>query len=470
MKTILWTEVILMAILMLTSLSNVLYAQGTRTETEALSLSIDVYIYGYPLVTMEITRRGGTSVVGPEEEYAHAPMGQFAHLKTFPDASFKDVTAPNADTLYSSAFLDLSREPYILHAPDENGRYYMMPMLDGWTNVFAAPGTRTTGTKAADFAITGPGWKGTLPTGLKEYKSPTNLVWIIGRTYCLGTQQDYQVVQAIQNQYTLTPLSAFGRPYTPPKGTPDATVDKKTPVRDQVNRMNTGTFFKVLAELMKDNPPAAADAQMVEKMSRIGMVPGKDFDINKIDPAIVSVLPGVPKAALEKIVSHRKDAGVMVNGWLVRKVQGIYGTDYLQRAFQTFVGLGTNLREDAIYPQTIVDKGGKPLTGASRYMIHFPKGGTPPTNAFWSLTMYNTEYFFVANPLNRYNLSSRDKFNYNLNGSLDLYIQKDSPGRDKESNWLPAPTDKFVLSMRIYWPKESVLDGSWNIPPVQRVE
>jgi hypothetical protein len=229
----------------------------TITPREAKAIAEDAYIYGYPLVTMDMTRQVITNVAGPEG--LRAPMGQFANAREYPTAAFRDVTAPNADTLYSSAWLDLTKEPYVLSLPDEGERYYLMPMLSGWTDVFHVPGTRTTGDKAQTYAITGPGWTGTLPAGVTQYKSSTNMVWILGRTYCTGTPDDYKAVHAIQDQYKLVPLSAYGKPYTPPPGKVDPSIDMKTPVRDQVNRMDAA-YFKRLAALMKDNAPAAEDA------------------------------------------------------------------------------------------------------------------------------------------------------------------------------------------------------------------
>src|ERR1700686_4334506 len=213
---------------------------------------------------MDPTRRVMTNVERPVDN--KAPMGQFFNAKIYPDAEFRDVTAPNADTLYSSAWLDLSKEPYILHVPDEHGRYYLMPMLNGWTDVFSEPGTRTTGTAAGDFAIVGPGWHGELPPGLEELRSSTNLVWIIGRTYCPGTPEDYAAVHAIQAEYKLVPLSAWGKPYTPPPGKVDPSVDMRTPTREQVERMDALSFFKLLAELMKQNPPYEANAPIVARL------------------------------------------------------------------------------------------------------------------------------------------------------------------------------------------------------------
>ena len=437
------------------------------SEQEALDLGVEAYIYGYPLVTMEMTRRVMTNSAKSEDN--HAPMGQFHHARKYPDAKFRDVTAPNADTLYSTAWLDLSKEPYLLSIPDAKGRYYLMPMLDGWSTVFTVPGKRTTGTSAQKYAITGPGWQGVTPKDFDVLESPTNMVWILGRIYCTGTPEDYKAVHAFQDQISLIPLSAYDESYTPPVGKVDPNIDMKTPVREQVNRMDTETYFKLFTALMKDNPPVVADAPMVAKMAKIGIVPGQKFDISKLDPSVSKGLQDVPKVAQENIMGHYKYAGFMENGWTYSIKTGVYGTDYLQRAFVTAIGLGANRPQDAIYPTSEVDADGKEYDGANKYVMHFAKGQTPPANAFWSLTMYDAKYFFVPNALNRYTLSSRFEFKYNPDGSLDFYIQKDSPGKDKESNWLPAPAGKFILMLRLYWPKESMLNGTWKPPAVERV-
>jgi hypothetical protein len=448
-----------------------LAAQGEKlSEEDALKIGADAYVYGYPLVTMEMTRRVGTNTETPKG--LHAPMGQFANARDYPNASFRDVTAPNADTLYSSAFLDVSKEPCVLSVPDEGDRYYLMPMLDGWTNVFQDPGKRTTGDKAQKYAITGPNWKGDLPEGVKELKSPTSMVWVLGRTYCTGTPEDYKAVHALQDKYSLVPLSAYGKDYTPPKGKVDLSIDMKTPVRDQVNNLKAGDYFKLLATLMKDNPPAKEDAAMVANLKKIGIEPGQDFDIGKLDPAVGKGLEKAAKAGLEKITAHMKDAGKIVNGWVYPVPGGVYGTDYLQRATIAYFGLGCNRTKDAVYPTSEMDVDGKPYDGAHRYTLTFPKGQLPPVDGFWSLTMYDANYFFVNNPLNRYTLSQRNKLKENDDGSVTLYLQNKSPGADKDSNWLPAPEGKFVLMLRLYWPKEkdpSILDGTWKPPAVTLV-
>lgn len=390
----------------------------------------------------------------------------------YPSAAFRDVTAPNADTLYSSAWLDVSKEPYVLSIPNEGDRYYLMPMLDGWTDVFQDPGKRTTGDKAQTYDITGPRWKGDLPESVKELKSPTGLVWVLGRTYCTGTPEDYKAVHALQDDYKLVPLSSYGKDYTPPAGKIDPDVDMKTPVRAQVNKMKAGDLFKLLATLLNDNPPTSNDAPMVVKMAKIGIVPGTDFDISALDSAVQKGLERVPEVGVEKIAAHMKEAGKVVNGWVYPYPGGQYGTDYLQRATITYFGLGCNRAKDAVYPTSEMDVDGKPYDGASRYTLTFPMGQLPPVDGFWSLTMYDANYFFVENALNRYTLSARNKLKENDDGSVTLYLQNKSPGENKESNWLPAPQGKFVLMMRLYWPKEhapSILDGTWKPPAVTRV-
>lgn len=435
------------------------------SEQEIIEIATESYLYGYPLVTMDVTREVMTNVEEPTG--FKAPMGQFRNARVYPDASFTNVTAPNTDTLYSVAWLDVGPEPYILHVPNEEGRYYLMPMLSGWTDVFASPGTRTTGTEEQNFAITGPFWKGALPQGVQELKSPTNMVWIIGRTYCAGTPEDYKAVHTLQNGYSLVPLSSYGKPYTPPKGVVNPALDMNTPVRSQVNRMDAETFFTRLVRLMTANPPSAQDQPMVDKMAKIGIVLGQQLDYAKLDPVVKRSLELAPKLAREEIISLQQLSEDMVNGWQVSKKTGVYGADYLQRACVAAIGLGANKPEDALYPYASVDSNGKPLDGKNRYVIHFEKDQIPPVKGFWSLTLYNSQYFLTANSLNRYSLSPRDKLHYNQDGSLDIYVQHASPGKDKESNWLPAPESAFILMLRLYWPDVAVLNNTWKPPLIK---
>ncbi len=442
--------------------------QAEAMQADALKAGVEAVVYGLPLVIMDLTKDKITNVAKPEA-FA-APVNQFANVPQFPDASFKDVVRANVDTLYSSAFLDLTAEPIVLSVPDTHGRYYLMPMLDAWTNVFASPGKRTTGTKAGNFAITGPGWSGTLPKGVIEIKAPTNMAWIIGRTQTDGPA-DYPAVHKIQNGLKLTPLSAFGKPYTPPPGKVDPNFDMKTPPVDQLRKMSAETFFNRLATLLKSNPPPASEAPVLEKLKAIGVAPGEKFDPSKLDPAVAKGLEQSVSVAVDKLLAASKEVGAPVNGWRVPPmILGNYGADYGARAVVALVGLGANLPQDAVYPSAYVDGEGKSLEGANKYVIHFDKGATPPVNAFWSITMYNPESFFVANPLNRYAISSWMPLKKNPDGSLDIYVQHDSPGKAKEANWLPANDKDFNVTLRMYWPTDkapSILDGSWKPPAVK---
>ena len=450
--------------------------QGKKTTApgaeQAVSEAVDIYIYGYPLVTMDMTRKVMTNFATVQG--SRGPMGQIIKLRTYPAVDDHAVTAPNADTLYTTAWIDVSKEPWVFSIPDMGDRYYLMPMLDGWTDVFQVPGKRTTGGKAQKYAITGPGWTGKLPDGVTEYKSPTGMVWILGRIYCTGTPDDYAKVHALQDKFSLVPLSSYGKPYTPLPGEVDNALDTKTAVRDQVDGIGVNEYFTYLAKLMKSNPPSADDAAILAKMAKIGLVPGQEFDPSKLGAFDQEAIKAVPRLAQLKILEGFKKAAAPVNGWMyLTKNIGVYGTDYLQRAFVTAIGLGANRPQDAIYPTSEKDAEGREYDGTKKYVMHFDKGQFPPVNGFWSLTMYDKNMFFVPNPLNRYTVSSRSKLLTNADGSVDLYIQSDSPGKAKEANWLPAPKARFIPMLRLYWPKDtppSIIDGTWKPPAIKLAE
>jgi len=431
-------------------------------------IATDAYVFGYPLITTDQTRRVMTNVEHAGDK--HAPMGQFATMPGYPTAAFRDITAPNANTLYSTAWLDLGKEPYVLSLPDEHGRYYLMPMLSGWTEVFRAPGTRTTGTGAQQYVLAGPTWPTTphVP-GATVIRAPTNVVWIIGRTFARDTRQDMEAVHRLQRQYSLVPLSAYGKPYAPPQGRVDPSIDMKTPVRDQVNALDATTYLDRVAKLMKDNPPAPADSALVRRMASICIIAGQPFDTTRLGPEGTAALAEVPKRGLERIVAYERNVPV-VNGWHYSTQTGTYGTEYDLRAYVTFVGLGANLPQDAVYPFTEVDANAEPLDGSRRYVLHFGNGQEPPVKGFWSVTMYDSHYYFVANPINRYQISPKQSpVTYNADGSLDLYLQHDAPPGAKRKNWLPAPAGHFILMLRMYEPDDAVIDGSWKPPAVMEL-
>ncbi|MFZ0680812.1 MAG: DUF1254 domain-containing protein [Candidatus Binatus sp.] len=441
------------------------------SQDPVLSAAVDAYIYGYPLAIIDTTRRQLTNVAtaGP----TRAPMGRLLRLRTYPAADDHSVPAPNADTLYTYAWLDVSKEPSVLSIPDMGDRYFMMPMLSGWTDVFQSPGTRTTGQRAQKYAITGPGWSGALPAGVTEYKSPTGIVWLLGRIYCTGTPEDYAKVHELQDQISLVPLSRYGKPYTPPPARIDPDVDMKTPPVAQVNALSVNGYFNYLAKLMRSNPPLPRDAPIVARMASIGLTPGRDFDPSKLNAFDRTAVDAVPKLALQKMLARFNNQAT-INGWIYFGPSvANWGTDYLLRALCNMLGPGWKLPADAVYPASEKASGGQDYNGNNKYVIHFEKGQMPPVNGFWSVTMYDANRFFVPNPLSRYTISQRDNLVANDDGSVNIYLQPDSPGKEKEANWLPAPKAKFGVMLRMYWPKEgplSILDGTWKPPPIRRVE
>ena len=456
------------ALLLCPVLSLAAQAQSAITEQEAHAMGVDAYIYFYPLVTMDVTRKQLTNV--EPGKGIGAPMNALFNIPAFPTAEMRQVVRPNFDTLYSFGYLDLTKEPIVVSVPDTGGRYYLLPMLDMWTDVFASPGWRTTGTQAGNFLVTPRDWSGTIPAEFTRIEAPTPFVWIIGRTKTDGPP-DYDAVHKIQSGYKITPLSEWGKPAKPIEAKIDPSVDMKTPPKTQVDTMPAGAYFAYAAELLKLQPPHLTDEPIIAQMKRIGIEPGKSFDIDKASPAVKKALEAAPEDGQKLMAWKVPTLARVVNGWSMNTdTMGVYGNYYLKRAIVAQVGLGANLPEDAIYPLNLGDEFGKPLDGANKYTISFEKSATPPVNAFWSITLYDSDGFQVANSLNRFAVSSWMPFKYNADGSLDLYFQNESPGKDKEANWLPAPKGPFNLTMRLYGPKSEALTGKWSPPPVMKAQ
>ena len=462
-RTRLWTLGVVVVLLLAA-----IVGRGYVKEGRAWVYGLQAYLYGFPLIMMDLTKELATAV--PTAGEFTAPVNQFSVMTHYPDDSFREVARTGLDTLFAVSWADLEKEPLVLSVPDTDGRYYVIALFDMWSNVFASIGKRTTGTGAAHFLIAGPGWQGTSPADVAQtFRSPTRWVWVNGQMQANGPQ-DYDAVNALQQQYLLTPLSAWGEPYTPPSEVPVAAgVDTKTPPASQIQKMDAAAFFGRLALLMKDNPPAPADGAMVKKLKKIGIGPGQDFKLTALDPHTAKGLQRAMDAfgLLQKGVTKLKTE----NGWIkMPKDMGDYGTDYKTRAGIALVGLGAVRPADVSYPTAFIDGDGKPFDGANRYVLHFNKGETPPTQVTWSVSMYDPAGFYVPNAIDRYNLAAWMPLHSNPDGSLDLFIQAASPGSDKESNWLPAPASgSFNLTTRIFWPAETVIDGTYKLPPVRRV-
>lgn len=450
-------------------------AQDKLTEKQAVEIALEAYIYGYSLVTTEVTRVQMSNV--PKVEGFRGPMNQFVDVKRYPPADYRGVSAPNADTLYSLAWLDLD-QPMIFSHPDMGKRFYMFEMVDLWMVAFNTPGARTAGGNAANYLLTGPGWLGAVPPGMKHIRVASRYMVILGRTYADGTEKDYEAVNALQSQYKITPLAAWGKPYTyqapPVNAKPGFSMTEKP--QAAILAMGTDGYFNLMARLMGGAaPPAKADAPILARMAKLGIEPGKPFEPGKLDPQVQAALKDLPEKSLQKIAANRTSMGGMVNGWVITKGLGDYGTDYLKRAVVAAYGWPANRENDAVYPYTEVDSEKRTLTGDNKYTLTFPKGQTPPVKGFWSITMYEIDqgWWFVPNALNKFTVSPRNALKYNPDGSLTLHFQNRSPGEDRDANWLPSPKGEFILMLRMYWPKDkdpSILDGSWKVPAVQRVE
>ena len=435
----------------------------------AYLLGLEAYVYGYPMVLMDVTREVLTAAPAPNSEGTAAPINQLAKMPHYASPYFTNVVRISLNSLWTTGWLDLDQEPIVVSVPDTKDRYYVISVMNMWTDVFASIGKRTTGTAPGNFLIAGPKWQGTAPADIKEtYRSSTRYAWLLGQTQANGPE-DFAAVKAIQAGYKLTPLSAWGKRYTPPAKVPvDSKVNiMKTPP-NQVAAMDAGTFFKRLALAMKDNPPYAADGRTLEMLKKLGIEPGKDFDIAKIDPAIAR---GLQRAVKEAPIKLAEGTTKMknVNGWIRPPDLGRYGTDYDTRAGIAMAGLGADLQEDTIYPIAFVDGNGKRLDAANKYVLHFGKGQLPPTNATWSVSLYQGPNY-VANDLDRYDIAPWMPLTYNPDGSLDIYIQAASPGKDKEANWLPTPASgDFNIVIRNYWPKQEALDSTYKNPPIKKI-
>jgi len=445
---------------------------GGINAEEARGIAKDGYVFGLPLVYIALSAEVQTNV--PKPEGGRAPFNQFDQHREFPDAKNNRIVGMNVDTLYSLANLDLTAEPIVLVVPPMKGnRWWIMQIIDAWNDVPAAPGSRTHDGKGGTFAIVGPNYKSEVPAGLEVIRVDTSLAMVGGRTYT-GGPKDYALVHAIQDQYRLIPLSQWSgkdTAYAPPAEVPvKGGIDAGTPVPMQVFNLTAEQFFDRLAQLLVDNPARAADAPIMERLKKLGVEPGQPFKLDAFDPGTRKAIEEGVAAGQQAVRDGESKMGEMVNGWQMARNLGRYGTNYAYRASWTFFAVGGNLVEDALYPFGLVDADGKRLDGANKYELHFSKDEIPPVDAFWSITMYDKDSYLVDNAISRYTLGDRSNLKIGPDGSLTIYVQADSPGKDKERNWLPSPKEgAFKLALRLYIPKKSVADGTWKPPVVKRI-
>ena len=480
---------------------------------ESLVIGVAAYVYGYPLLMVDVTKNVATNVRDATTTTGRAPINQFSH-NGLPDQSYKDVVLPSVSTPYSNAFLDLRAGPIVLHIPPvgdlcqvDGGppcvpRFFLMQMIDGWTNVGGAddaciaagstppPGFCGVGsryfTTPGDYALVGPGWNRPLPAGITQVvRFQTNIAWIAGRHLTTGTAQDIAQVRAIQQQYALIPIARYGKPYTPTTHAPvDPRVDMQTIPRDQVAQMDAATYFSLLADLMRDNPPSPDDAEILAAMSSIGIVPGPPFNIHALDASTQQALQAAAVIGQKLIAEASQRLQLTTTGWSMALDLGTWGTHYLERAGVAYGGLGANLFKDAVYAGVLTDQHGDDLVGDADYRLRFEAGAYPPVDsrAFWSVTLYQRPTETLYDNSNARNALGIPAAQGHLpcaeqDGALVLYIQHDMPTNTADDpnavcNWLPAPAPgtRFLLLLRLYWPVAPLFDATnpWVPPAVTK--
>ncbi|PEA53051.1 hypothetical protein CON64_20370 [Bacillus pseudomycoides] len=432
-----------------------LFRRGSMSSIEnlAYSIGLQAYIYGYPLLVINRMKQ----LTAPLEN--GLVLNQFVYKEELTNPTDQFIVSPNVDTLYMYAWVDVSEQPVILHVPNTHDRYYTVQLLDAWTNTIANIGRRKTGTAKGCFAIVDPYWKGTLPSEMNRVTALTNTVWVLGRIL-VKSNEDIFRVRELQKQFIITNLSGNSSVVKEHKDK----ILSKTPVEE----LSAIEFIKLMNKEMQKNPPPLGEQILFRIFKYIGINP---FESTIFQSVNLDILKGVNRAIKDAVNIIRSSHQFIKakNGWLYSDKIGIYGADFLTRAAIAYSGLGENVKEESIYQRALIDDTGEELTGKQKYILHFEKDNLPEVEAFWSVTVYNTDFYLVENPLHRYAIGDRTRgLTYNKNGSLDIYIQHEVP-KGKESNWLPVPKGNFNLVMRYYQPNFRILNGSYQTPPVKKV-
>ena len=427
------------------------------------ALMLKAYIYGYAPVAAWATMGIQTAVPDANTIPGAAPINQFAYIKTLANPSETTVIRPNADTIYTLAWLDLSEQPMVISLPAVTDRYYVVPLLDAYTNEFFSLGSRTTGSGAGNYLVAGPGWSGTPPPGITlVIPAPTPTVWVIGRTLVRGPD-DLENAVAVTSQYQLIPLDQYPGPYTPPTNVPVTPPDPDfVPPEGEPATAAIGfglpEFFQIMQEVIAANPPPSDQHALVESFR------AAYANADRLTADLV-------QAALKVMTSALGSGAEAVNGWGYLLDLGNYGENYALRGGVALSGLGAITAADAVYANCSTDETGAPLDGSkAKYQIRFAAGQTPPVQGFWSITVYNEKGLLVANPINRYAVGSETGLVADADGSVTIQLWNTQPPAPiPEANWLPVPDGRFSLTLRMYWPGGAVLNNSYVIPPVEVV-
>jgi hypothetical protein len=443
-------------------------AETAISPVEVRAIAKEAYIYGFPIVDSYRIQHAYFVDTG-NREYK-APWNTLVNTPRVYTPADKAVQTPNSDTPYSFAGLDLRAEPMVFTVPPiEKERYFSVQLIDAYTFNFDYIGSRTTGNDGGSYLIAGPGWKGATPKGIKKaFRSETEFVLPVIRTQ-LFNPADLDHVKKVQAGYKLQPLSAFLGQSAPPAAPPINFIKPLTPDEQKTSL----EFFNILNFAMRFTPTHPSETGLMARFARIGVGAGKTLDASTLSPEVKAAYAQGMADAWADFANFKKqkmDTGQATSG-------DLFGTrahlknNYLYRMAAAVLGIYGNSRQEAMYPMYSVDAVGNRLDGANKYTIHFPPGQLPPVHAFWSLTMYELpSSLLVDNPIDRYLLNSPmlPQFVKDADGGLTFYIQHDSPGKDKEANWLPAPKGPFLAAMRLYWPKEEALNATWKAPPMKR--
>ena len=437
-------------------------------------IAIQAVVYLYPLWEMARMRAATAPRRDAQGRFVDADpattkrwVNTFIHARRLLGAGGSRVVTPNSDTLYTNAWLDLSRGPVAIRVPDTADRYYVLGFLDAWTNPFAHVGRRLTGTGEGTFVVTGPRWRGELPAGTTRVASPTDTVWIIGRIMVEGPE-DVPAVNALQDGFAMAPLDAWLRGETGSPEAIDAGLDPKAP-RDAAR------FVEVVGRMLRGNPPPEDERALLADFARLGLDGGLVADAPRLPEAVALPAIGRALATVDAMLDAPEsgEGAAARGGWSAPVVLGeSFGRDWRRRALVARRYIGALASAEAFYPMAHADAQGRPLHGAHRYVLRFPPGGEPPVDSFWSLTMYDSrDCMLVPNPIERYRIGDRSRgLRRDPDGGLTLRLQHASPGAPDEPNWLPAPDGPFYLCLRAYQPRAELLDGRWRPPDIVRVD
>lgn len=418
------------------------------------------YRWGYPLLAMAINN---ADFYGPT-------LNAFYNMKSAADEKSQNDRGFNADVLYSAGALDLRQEPMVFSMPDVGDRFVVFPVQDGWGNIDNVIGTRTVGNQGGHFLISGPNWKGEPPAGMRHYRLASNVGFLPGRSMVRSLEDARTFAATVQDRFTLTPLSRWGKgPPNPNRDTiaSPLPIDPAKNYNAQLRAMSTTTFFNRLNALLVDNPPYDYDAPVMARFRPLGIGPGLTFDIAALSPQVREAMTAFGRTDSLETAAAFASRGQTYRS---RQISGRFGTDYEERYRQLFGGLGGNRMEDAMYYWLSADTAGAPLGEGKAYVVSFDAAQVPKTKAFWSLTLYNKDFFFPRNlPLNRHVLNSNSGMKFRPDGGFDIFVQPESPGPEREANWLPAPKEEFFMILRVYWPGEEFLMDKWVQPLPRRV-